>query len=306
MKKIIAAAVATAFVAPAFAADVSVSGAVKQFLIDEQVVGSSTNRHGSEQYFTVGASAEANNGLTVSATINITASGSNDGGEALTLSHASFGSIAIGNPSGAVDAVDDKTEILELMDPLVGNADSTVLWTLPTLAEGLTVYASYSPTNGDAAAITNTTTVGGITTGADNSWGDSASDDAGVALTYQMGPVRLAYGQNDEASEDNTFAGIQYSANGLMAAYETNETKTTSTGAKVDQNAFAVSYTMGDIAVKALTSTKKASTGTTQDRTAYGIHYNLGGGTSIIVETGSEEKLTSKGEFVGAGLVFKF
>ena len=306
MKKIIAAAVATAFVAPAYAADVSVSGAVKQFLIDEQVVGTSSNRHGSEQYFTVGASSEANNGLTVSATINITASGSNDGGEALTVSHASFGSIAIGNPSGAVDAVDDKTEILELMDPLVGNADSTVLWTLPTLAEGLTIYASYSPTDGDAANITNTTTVGGITTGADNSWGDSASDDAGIALTYQMGPVRVAYGQNDEAAEDNTFMGVQYAANGLMAAYETNETKTTSTNAKVDQNAFAVSYTMGDIAIKALTSTKKNSTATTQDRTAYGIHYNLGGGASFIVETGSEEKLTSKGEFVGAGVVFKF
>jgi len=306
MKKIIAAAVASAFVAPAFAADVSVSGAVKQFLIDEQVVGTSTNRHGSEQAFTVGASSEANNGLTVSATINITASGSNDGGEALTLSHASFGSIAIGNPSGAVDAVDDKTEILELMDPTIGNADSTVLWTLPTLAEGLTVYASYSPTNGDAAAITKTSDVGGITTGADNSWGDSANDDAGIALTYQMGPVRVAYGQNDEAAEDNTFMGVQYSANGLMAAYETNETKTTSTNAKVDQNAFAVSYTMGDVAIKALTTTKKNSTATTEDRTAYGIHYNLGGGASFIVETGSEEKLTSKGEFVGAGVVFKF
>ena len=229
--------------------------------------------------------------------------GTADGGEGLTVS-GQFGSITIGNPSSAIDAVDDKTEILEIMDPLSGNADSTVLWKLPTFAEGLSVYASYAPTDGDSrTALTGDE--GGITAVDDNeSDGDSALDEAGVSIAYQMGPVRFAYGQNDEAAEENTFAGLQYSANGVMVAYEQNEKDVT--GTKTDYTSFAAMYTMGDLSLRGLTTTQKSGGTTAKDRTAYGLHYNLGGGATLVIEAGSEDKATSKGEFSAVGVMYSF
>ena len=302
MKKIIAAAVATAFVAPAMA-DVTISGTLSEYIVNEEVVGSSVDRTGSESNITIGASSEANNGLTVSGTIKLTTDGNDYYGEGITLSHASFGSITAGNPAGAVDSIDDRSEVLQHMDPTAGHGDSAVLWTLPTLAEGLTVRVSYSPTDGAAAQPTGTI-VGSWTNYPNNKTG-ILDDESGFALAYDMGPVSLGYGQSDDATKESTYVGATLKMNGLMVGIDNSEYKNED-GTKDDAVSIGVTYAMGDVSLRGITSTFKDDGTKTKDRTAYGINYNLGGGATFIVESGSEDEETTKGEFTAFGVMYKF
>jgi len=166
---------------------------------------------------------------------------------------------------------------------------------------------SYSPNDGGAnvigTAANGITTLAGDEVQGDN---DQALDESGVSIAYQMGPVRLAYGQNDEAAEENTFAGLQYNANGIMVAYEQNETTASSTNVSTDNTAVAAKYTTGPISIGYLTTNRKSAGTTSIDRTAYGVHYDLGGGLKAVIEAGSEDKQTSKGEFTGFGLKYSF
>ena len=105
MKKIIASAVATAFVAPAFAADITISGdqefscrivTVRQHLL---WMVTSTSRHRLKQQ----------TGLLyrqISTSLKIAA---DDGSASLTIS-GPFGKIDAGDTSSALDAVDDVTD----------------------------------------------------------------------------------------------------------------------------------------------------------------------------------------------------
>ena len=302
MKKIIAAAVATAFVAPAMA-DVTVSGTLSEFLVNEEVVGSSVDRVGSESNISIGASSEANNGLTVSGTLKLTTVGGDWYGEGITRSHASFGSITAGNPSGAVDSIDDRSEVLVFMDPTAGHSDSAVLWTLPTIAEGLSVRVSYSPTDGAAAQPTDTI-VNGTTNYTQNKTG-IADDESGFAFTYDLGMVSLGYGQSDEASKESTYVGLTLKMNGLMVGIDNSEYKNND-GTKDDAVSIGATYTMGDVSLRGITSTFKDAGDKTKDSTAYGINYNLGGGATLIVESGSEDEQAAKGEFTAVGVMYKF
>jgi hypothetical protein len=302
MKKIIAAAVATAFVAPAMA-DVTISGTLSEYIVNEEVVGSSVDRTGSESNITIGASSEANNGLTVSGTLKLTTDGEDYYGEGITISHASFGSITAGNPSGAVDSIDDRSEVLQMMDPTKGHSDSAVLWTLPTLAEGLSVRVSYSPTDGAAAQPTGTIVNG--TTNYSNNNTAIADDESGFAVTYDLGMVSVGYGQSDEASQEATYVGLTLNTNGLMVGIDSSEYKNND-GTKDDAVSIGATYTMGDVSLRGITSTFKDDGTKTKDRTAYGINYNLGGGATLIVESGSEDEETTKGEFTAVGVMYKF
>ena len=303
MKKIIAAAVATAFVAPAFAADVNVTGTLSQYLIDESTTAASQNRAGSESNIKITASSEGNNGLSVKGVFNLTQDGNDYYGEGITVSHASFGSVMMGNPAGAIDSVDDKAEILELMDGTAGHKDSYVLWTLPTLVDGLSLKVSYSPEDVNDDRITNSQTNG--TTNYNVAGTDAGADESGFAAQYEMGAFQIAYGQSNYATNtDASYIGLKYSANGLMVAIDNSEYDIA--GSIEDAVTIGVSYTMGDLTVKGLTSTYKDDGTEEQDQTAYGVHYDLGGGLTAILETGKDKVATGEGDFTGMGLRYKF
>ena len=319
MKKIIAAAVATAFVAPAFA-DVTVSGTFSEYLMNEKASQLEVDRHASETNININASTETNSGITVSGDFKLTQAGADYYGEGISLARSDFGKVSIGNPAGALDAVDDKAEVLELMDPLTGSTDAMVLWQLPTMVENLAIYASYSPKDGNADTVTGSIT--GSTIDYPNDSTGIADDESGLALQYTMGSVTFAYGQNDEASREATFAGVTYSANGLKVSYETLEQEytaavtttasdraasaTIAAGTEYESKVIGVQYDMGDVSLRALTTSRDTDGTQTHDRTAYGIHYNLGGGATFIAEAGSEDKASAQGEFTGVGIRYKF
>jgi hypothetical protein len=291
MKKIIAAAVATAFVAPAFAADVTISGAGEVIFID--TAGSTSTQV--DQAFTVAASTELANGMTVSTDINIGADDDgenskaifNEGGNSVTISGA-FGKIDIGDTSGAVDAIDDITESAKELGQGTDGDDAAVLWTLPTLVEGLTVNVSLN---------TDTNTA--------DSDVDSAGKANGVSVKYSNSGLTIGYGVNDyDSNVEEAIYNASYSMSGVTLALESLK-DTTAAGVETKQNAYGLTYKTGDLLIGVETQEQSSAGSVATDYTIYTVQYSLGGGVTAYIETSDDAK-TANSDTTAAGLEFKF
>jgi len=278
MKKIIAAAVATAFVAPAFAGEFATVTGYSEFSWTDASGTESTSQADNSIKFT--ATGETESGISISADFNFnsnqhndlnsnaaTASqgtSANDGGDSLTISGA-FGKIDMGDVNGALDAIDDVTEFARINGQGVTSADAAIIWTLPTMVEGLTVNAS------TAAASSN--------------GDDGISDADAVSVTYSAGGAKVGYGQLEtEAGVKNTLVNLSYSMSGITAAYELHSSKAT-TGIETDDKNLGIKYTTGDISVSWENAQIKASNATTaSDITVMAIEYAVGDGLVVGVE----------------------
>ena len=280
MKKIIAAAVATAFVAPAFAADITISG-------DQEFSWQDNNGVTTAEIdgdFNIKASSETANGLSVAADINVSEIAANDGSASLTIG-GPFGKIDMGDTSSALDAVDDVTDWGYELTTGTGNEDASVLWTLPSLAEGLTVNLSFSA--------------------------DSTSSDTGIAAgngysaKYAIGDGSIRYGVGDfEDGTESSYVAATYSVAGIGLAAE-QYTTTTAAGVDTDNDAIGITYSSGDITL-AIETLETSSAGTTSaDITTLGVHYSMGGGVTAFVEQKDDDKDASA-ETTAVGLAFKF
>jgi len=289
MKKIIALAVASAFVAPAFAADITISGASEAIFID--TAGATSTQV--DQVFTVGASTELANGMTVSTDINMGADDDgetglfNEGGNSVTISGA-FGKIDIGDTSGAVDAIDDVTESAKELGQGTDGNDAAVLWTLPTLAEGLTVNLSMN---------TDTNTA--------DSDVDSAGKANGVSVKYSNSGLTIGYGVNEyDSNVEEAIYNASYSMSGVKVALESLK-DTTAAGVETKQNAYGLTYTTGDLLIGVETQETSSAGSVSTDYTVYTVQYSLGGGVTAYIETSDDAK-TANSDTTAAGLEFKF
>jgi len=289
MKKIIAAAVATAFVAPAFAADITISGASEAIFID--TAGSTSTQV--DQVFTVAASTELANGMTVSTDINMGADDDgetglfNEGGNSLTISGA-FGKIDIGDTSGAVDAIDDVTESAKELGQGTDGNDAAVLWTLPSLAEGLTVNVSLN---------TDTNTA--------DSDVDSAGTANGVSVKYSNSGLTIGYGVNDyDSNVEEAIYNATYSMGGIKVAMESLK-DTTAAGVETKQNAYGITYQTGDLMLGWETQETSSAGTVSTDYTIFTAQYSLGGGVTAYIETSDDAK-TANSDTTAAGIEFKF
>ena len=289
MKKIIAAAVATAFVAPAFAADVSLTGDQAVMYVN----GDSSTIMVTNGDFNVKASAETANGWSVSADLNIGCGAGcadnsanniySEGGNSLTVS-GPFGKVDLGDASGAVDALDDTTDWGYYVTQGSGGNDASVLWTLPSFAEGLTVNVSHT---------------------ADDNSIDSATASDGWSFTYKNSGFLVGYGANEyEAGEEEKIVKATYGMAGANILYE-QHTDTTAAGVDTDTTSLGLTYTTGDITL-AYEGQKIESAGSTDnDTTAVGIHYSMGGGVTSFVESLSDsEDPDADATVVGIHLAF--
>jgi outer membrane protein OmpU len=319
MKKIIAAAVAGAFVAPVMAADVTVSGKVEMSHIDRTSTYTTadlfdTTTVAGDTSFTIAATEEIGNGITISADLSLTGDGSDDGGDSITLS-GPFGKLDMGDTSGAVDSVDDSGDVFKVFDNGIGGSalksstsnssalntyisansyaengvskDAAVQYTLPTFVEGLTVITTYTPQDGHAGNISG-----------------ASADGSGLALKFATPfGATIAYAKEDIGTTENTLIGIKGSFNGVGYAYETAENDVN--GTKEDYKSMMVNYSMGDITV-AMGNTTIDDGGTeTSDQTTYGVHYAMGGAT-FFVETMSDDKRANKPDATAFGVEFAF
>jgi hypothetical protein len=289
MKKIIAAAVATAFVVPAFAADVSLTGDQAVMYVN----GDSSSNMVTNGDFNVKASSETANGWSVSADLNIgcgaacaDGTGNNiysEGGNSLTIK-GPMGTLDLGDASGAVDALDDTTDWGYYVTQGSGGNDASILWTLPSFADGLTINVSHT---------------------ADSNSIDSATASDGWSFKYSAEGATVGYGANEyQAGEEEKIVIASYAAAGGKVAYE-QHTDTTAAGVDTDTTSLGVTYTTGDITIAYEGQTIESAGSTSNDTTAIGIHYSMGGGVTSFVETLSDSKdATSEATVVGINLAF--
>jgi predicted porin len=299
MKKIIALAVAGAFVAPVYAADVTISGDM-EFQI-KSADGSDTEIRNDDNVITVSATSEGNNGLTFSADMNYKLGSANgDGGESISVA-GPFGKLSVGDNSGALDNTGDWTDVApELGGFEADGNDHGVLFT--TDINGVAFAASYSPSSSNVT--------GGV------------KDDArGVSVTYTMGNVSVYAGQDSYESSnvdvDTTAYGLKYTAGPLMVAVESGSIEDAAAN-QVDYTGVAVTYKMGDLTVgyegqtddakggASVTITGNADATADSDLTIFFAKYSLGGGATVYVESGSDSKATNSGDTTTVGLAYSF
>jgi hypothetical protein len=281
MKKIIAAAVAAAFVLPAYAADVTVSGDVEYYFVK----GNSGKAYGTsgDQDVTVSGSEDLGNGMTVTAALEL------DGSDTAVVSDSSltiagdFGSIAVGDAVDAailtVDEASDKAEQGGTGGAATAATNYNVLITPNTGVENLTVAASWGTTTATAASakvvtsLAATYTIGGVTLGYGTaSKDDAATDTSVVSAKFGVGPISVGYDaiSNVDFTEakDQTNVGVAYAYGQGNVFYESGEVDTS--GTKVKKTAYGVSYKLG--AVNFYVLNNDSSTAGTED-TYVGVEY---------------------------------
>jgi hypothetical protein len=280
MKKLVALAVAGAFIAPVYAADISISGSQEWSYQDNN--GNVTNSL--DGAFSIKASATTATGLKVSADINVTEDADYDGGSSLTVA-GPFGKLDMGETSGAVDAIDGVTDWGYVFGQGTGGDDASVLWTLPSFVDGLTVNVSYAGNTNDVDT------------------GIKASN--GFSLKYSIAGLTIGYGQNDfEAGEEELIANVTYSVAGVDLAYE-QKTDTSAVGVDIDKTNVSAVYGIGDVTLALAMSETASGSTTSDDITVMGLHYSLGGGLTAFIEQLDNSKDTSA-DATAVGVVFKF
>lgn len=278
MKKIIAAAVAAAFVVPAYAADITISGEMEMTYVSPSTgTDAATN---AENIITVTATDEID-GVTVTASIIMDQDAVFDqaGGDGSNMSVSANGvTLSMGDVAGGMDAVGDYTDIAPAYGGfnLDGN-DHSFAVSLPAIA-GLNITASMSPEAGF----------------------DGASDDeTGLGVSYSFPNGQVYFGSEDTAAETHTAVGIRYSMNGFYVAYERGEDDN-GAAADTEITGFAVRYQMGNIEVGMESQEITPDGGAaTEDETVAYIQYHMGPVDLYVAQLSDDADATAEGTTVG-------
>jgi hypothetical protein len=286
MKKIIAAAVAAAFVAPVYAADISVSGEIEMQYVS--TTGSQDQASTADNNVVVTASEEIN-GISITGTVQMSQDDdvdddNTDNTGTLTLGLPGGLTIALGDVAGAMDSVGDYTD----MAPAYGGfgADGTDHSATASMAVGpATVYASMSPQGGALDGAT--------------------SDMTGFAVKVPFSGGEVYHGMEEDSNSKWNSYGIKYSAAGFTVAYEKGADDAGSS-ADIKYTGLGLTYKMGDVVVGAESQEQKTdgNTATTDDTVTF-IEYNLGSSVDLYISNRSSGVSgTADGTTVGIEYVF--
>jgi hypothetical protein len=291
MKKIIAAAVATAFVAPAMAADITITGEMEYQYV--QTSGSTDSMTNDDNQINVVITEELSNGWTISGqqTIaNNAGDASHDGGK-LALSNAEFGKLSIGDNDAALDSMNEyATGAPEEGGDVAKGVDASILYSFPTIMPGLSINVSHQPATGLSST-------------------DGKGD--GYALTYTTGSISVFAGSGTAGDVDYNGAGIKYSSGPITVAYEISEETNADTATSDDEGkGLFASYKMGDIEFGI--ETQKDETVTTAgaktvniDETISYVQYHWGSNVDVYIENMSSD-VAAVADEVTIGLEYTF
>jgi hypothetical protein len=292
MKKIIATAVAAAFVAPAFAADVTISGESEMQYVSTS--GSTDSAVNADNIVVVSASEEVN-GVTVSTSIVLDADALYDetsnadyasGMDGSSLSLESGGvKLTMGDTSGGMDAVGDYTDVAPHYGGFnLDGADHAFAVSLPSM-NGLGITLSFSP---EGAGFDGTT-----------------ADSTGIGVKYAFAGGEVYYGQEEDASETHTAFGVKYGMNGITVAYERGNDDNGSSADEVSTG-FSLTYKMGDILVGVESQTKQVDgAAKNEDETVTFIEYNLGSNVDIYISNLTND-VAADADGTAVGVEFAF
>ena len=286
MKKIIALAVAGAFVAPAFAADVTVTGESEMTYVTTS--GSTDAATNADNVVVVTASDEID-GVSISTSIVLDqdavydASTSGDG-SSLTIG-ANGITLAMGDVAGAMDAVGDYTDISPAHGGFDADGDDhSFLLTLPAMG-GVQAYLSMSPTTG---------------------FDGSTADSTGYGAKVGVGAGEVYFGGQEDADSKWQAYGVKYSMGNIYVAYERGSDDA-GTAADIKYTGFAAKYTMGDlVAGFEMQETKTDGSAASVDETITFLEYNLGSSVDIYIAREDNADATGTADQTTVGVEYAF
>lgn len=253
MKKIIAAAVASAFIAPAFA--VEFSGEIEYVFVDAD--GAANDIANDTVEFMVSHQVELESGMTVTGNYffgtGAASSVTTDGG--MLAFEGAFGKLEIGDAGGALDDVDSMAEVAPNVSSAVEiGGDHSLAFQAPVVS-GLTVRASTSPeagmtsTDDDEVAYSLSYSLEGLTVAYGVETQSDDTDHSVTAISYSMGGAKFTYAQGEDegntTDEDVTTMGASYTLNNLTLGVQQDEGDTNGTVATDIRYAFA-KYALGE------------------------------------------------------------
>jgi hypothetical protein len=284
MKKIIALAVAGAFVAPVYAADVTVSGDVEYVYIS----GDNANFFDSGDQDIVVTGSEEIGGMVVSASIEMDGDeGSNNSDSELKVVSGNV-TFRIGDATaGAIEMFDEKSDTSE-SGGISGEVSDGAKHTASVevaLMDGLVAAFSHATTAADATAKNlNSYAVQYSFAGVAVAYGtlekDSEDQDVkAVSISYANGPFYVGYDNIENvghvANKDQTNIGASYSYGPGKVFIESGEEETS--GLKKEITAIGVSYKMGSLNVYALNHEieNEGTPSASDDQIRVGVEYSF-------------------------------
>jgi outer membrane protein OmpU len=264
---------------------------------------------------TLTGSTELDNGMTVSMSFELDGNDADVTGSyddhSVTISSDALGTFVFSGNGGstAVSALDATAagDIFDNFDAQVGTAETTVaagtaavlstaggnntmLYTLPSIVDGLSVSASYTP---QGATTESSSAYGATYTGVDGlsvSYG-SGTNDAGVAAfkadvttmkaSYAYGPITVAYSDHEFDSatatrdQDTTSYSIAYTvSDSISISYGEEEIDSGEQTVDAEYSKISASYTSGGMTVTAVSQEAENisySTTSTEDQDYWGL-----------------------------------
>jgi outer membrane protein OmpU len=305
-KKVALTALAGALVSvSANAADVSVTGGVSLNFAGEEKQ-TTGNGWSMNDGLTFKASGELDNGFNVTVTQIIDSS---DGAASaimdtriLAIDMGDTGTLTFSGTGGSsvLAAIDDVTPNAgeESWDDVTGasaipggtGGDNMFHYSNSTLMDGMTLSASYTPSDGATEVESSTdygvkyTGIDGLTIGAaagtDETAPTATLELTNMYVTYAMDAITVGYQTSESDSEtanadkDFTALGVSYAVSEEMSVSLNTSTIDYEDSSKADQEAMgiSVSYVMGSMTLKANTNTVDNIAGTsTDDRSGYAL-----------------------------------
>lgn len=229
------------------------------------------------------ASTSTDTGLTFGADINLDHTGSDDGGNSITVSNDTF-KLDIGDVNSALDAIDDTTDFTYVL----GNG---------------------SPST-DHSSILSIAPIGGLTLNISNATGNDYGTSAGEGMaysgTYAIGDVAtVGAGQMKNADDsEELLMNVKGSMGPIGVAWE-KHTATTPANVDTDTTTMGATYTVGAMMV-GIETMKAESAGTvSSDEITLGAQYTLAPGAVAFIESTSDDKTASE-KTTAMGIAIKF
>jgi outer membrane protein OmpU len=264
---------------------------------------------------TLGGSTELDNGMTVSMSFELDSdnpSGSSYDNKSMTISSDAMGTFVFAGHGGssAVSAMDATAagDIFDGFDGKVGTAESgtaagdaamlstaagnnSMLYTLPSMVDGLSLSASYSPQGSNdesSAAFAGTFTgVEGLSVSYGQGTINSAvgtsfdADVTSMKASYAVGSFTLAYSDHEYDSatatrdQDTTSYSVAYTVtDGISISYGTEEIDSGSSTTDAEYSAIVVAYTTGGLTITAKSEEAENiayGTGAAEDKEYWGL-----------------------------------
>ena len=270
-----------------FAGEVTVSGGASMAVENYSTTGESNSGKGfsmgNQLTFTGGG--ELDNGLTVGISFvldqgdNATSGDGPFDGHSISISSDALGTFTMhGEGGSSAQAAIDGTAAGDIWDTFDGTTTGVavetsasgadiMVYTLPSMVDGLSVSASYSPQQSGAASSTayalTYTGVEGLSVSygkGDENLGSSTldTDTTTMKASYAMGSFTVAYSNNDYSTavanldQETTSYKVSYTvSDAISVSYGTEEIKLENDAQEAEYERLTVAYTSGGMTVSA-------------------------------------------------------